>query len=574
MAFYNYELKDRIRDYKFVQYIRRSSKDNEDKQVRSLTGQIEDIDIQVIKPLNLTDIILLQESKSAFKDERPCFEKMMELLKNGQRNAVMVWHPNRIARNYEDGGRFVQLMSDGKLKIVITPYAIFENTPRDKEYLMTEFTRATRDSDDKSEVIKRGNRTKLNAGYIPSGRLPEGLIHIKNEQGEMIQTHNPQQVPLLQKAIKKVTNQIMTPMEALDYLNKDLRYKTLKTRRGGGQSLSKSGWYKILSSPIYIGEIHRTEGIFKTGFPRIIDKEQSDKLEIILNRKMKRNRSKKEWAYTGEITCGDCGGAITMEEKWQIICPVCKTKFHRGKQTSKCPTCNTFIDQMKNSKILHYVWLHCGKQKKTTNGIKCPQTTIQLKDFEKQVDTVLANMQIPEEYTQWALEWIHLISNEEIQDRSATQTNLQKRFNTVQSQLDELLNVLLSRHVTEEEYQNKKELLLLEKQELKEKLDKTSKRADDWMEHTERTFMFATHARYWFEHGTTEQKRTILKTLGSNLTLKDKKLFIQERKPFIEVKKMKEIADLQKQSFEPTENVLFEDKKTMLNSSIPQLLPD
>src|SRR6185312_16814252 len=98
-------------------------------------------------------IPIFDEHQSAFKMGRPKFQALIDLIEKGEVNAVMVWHPNRIARNYADGGRFTQLMSDGKLKLVITPHGIFENSPRDKEYLMTEFTRATRDSDDKSEVV-------------------------------------------------------------------------------------------------------------------------------------------------------------------------------------------------------------------------------------------------------------------------------------------------------------------------------------------------------------------------------------------------------------------------------------
>lgn len=51
---------------------------------------------------------------------------------------------------------------------------------------MTEFTRAARDSGDKSDAVKRGNRTKLKAGFMPSGRLAEGFDHVKNDKGEMV----------------------------------------------------------------------------------------------------------------------------------------------------------------------------------------------------------------------------------------------------------------------------------------------------------------------------------------------------------------------------------------------------
>src|SRR3989344_8073634 len=169
MAFYDNQTVDLIKSLKFAEYLRRSSQDNEDKQMRSIEGQEQDLKEDVINRFKIKIARVFKESQSAFKEGRPEFEQLIQMIENGEINAVMVWHPNRIARNYSDGGQFVQLLSDGKLKLVLTPHGIFEGSPRDQEYLMTEFTRATRDSGDKSEAVKRGNRTKLKLGYIPGG---------------------------------------------------------------------------------------------------------------------------------------------------------------------------------------------------------------------------------------------------------------------------------------------------------------------------------------------------------------------------------------------------------------------
>ncbi len=50
-------------------------------------------------------------------------------------------------------------------------------------------------------------------------------------------------------------------------------------------------------------------------------------------------------------------------------------------------------------------------------------------------------------------------------------------------------------------------------------------------------------ALIWFEYGDMEVKRLILETVGSNLTLADKKLSIKARKPFVREVEKGEILD-------------------------------
>jgi len=53
-----------------------------------------------------------------------------------------------------------------------------------------------------------------------------------------------------------------------------------------------------------------------------------------------------------------------------------------------------------------------------------------------------------------------------------------------------------------------------------------------WLELSEQIFEFASTARDRFEKGDSKVKKEILDAIGSNLTLKDKKLIIEARKPF------------------------------------------
>lgn len=571
MAFFDNQTVILIKSLKFGAYLRRSSQDNEDKQMRSIEGQEQDLKEDVIHRFGLRNVHFFKESQSAFKEGRPYFDEMIQAIESGDINAVMVWHPNRIARNYADGGRFVQLLSDGKLKLVLTPHGIFENSPRDQEYLMTEFTRATRDSGDKSEAVKRGNRTKLKLGFIPSGRLPEGYKHVTNDKGEKITDVDPDRYPLLRKAVQLVLQQTHTPMEALQTLNNQLGYRTKKTRRSGGKPLSRSSWYKLLGNPTYYGLLKRNEGEFEASFPALFTKEEYEKLQIILGNKSTRRWTKKDWAYDGhEMSCGYCGSGIIMEEKWHIVCSACKTKFHKAKDRDKCPNCSLLIREMQSPTIRHFVWVRCSKKKLMPDGGRCPQESYPVKDFEKYVDTLLEALTIPTTFTKWAIKKLKEHNQIEVTDRTEARTRIETNYKSIQTQLDRLLDLLTDGVIENEEYQSKKAKLKLERHSMKQELEKNELRADKGMELTEKCFNFALYARYWFEHGSNEQKRILLRTLGSNLQLKDRILHIQEHKPFIILKNIKAKYGVLLEKFEPADLT----EESIHNPSLAKVIPN
>jgi len=67
---------------------------------------------------------------------------------------------------------------------------------------------------------------------------------------------------------------------------------------------------------------------------------------------------------------------------------------------------------------------------------------------------------------------------------------------------------------------------------VEELLNDTGHRIEGWLRLSEKTFEFACTARRRFATGDLHTKKDILSTIGANLTLKDKKLFIEAKTPF------------------------------------------
>ena len=553
-----YLYKDTIEQYKklkFLVYFRRSSADSEDRQIRSIPGQLLDVNDQLIERFHLNVIKpYFQESQSAFKEGRPDFNEMLRQIEAGEANGVIVWHANRIARNYGDGGRFVQILMDGKIKILMTCFGVFESNPRDLEYLMTEFTRATRDSGDKSEAVKRGNRIKFLEKKQWVGPAKPGYLNVLDPITKETKIEKDQErFPLLDKAIKLILYGNYTPMQALNKLNNEWKYRSRVTKRQGGKPMSKSGWYKLLSDPYLYGLMIRKEGEVMGNDPKMLTIDEYRRMQIIIGRNGRPHVTKHEFAFKEVLRCGECNGSITCEERWQIICPVCKTKFHKGKKTIGCPECETLIESMMKPKILHYIHYHCTKKIKKD----CSQGSITLEKLEKRTDETLKKYEISDKFKDWAIEYLNELNNKETNDRELVRGNIKVAYDDCVKKLDNLLKLKISSQntdgsvITNEEYTAQRKYLLQEKEALMHNMNGTDKRIDSWHELSVKTFNFACYARYHFAHGDLKTKTQILAALGSNLTINDRDILIDGQKHFFLIEKGKKDLEILAKKFEP-----------------------
>lgn len=100
------------------------------------------------------------------------------------------------------------------------------------------------------------------------------------------------------------------------------------------------------------------------------------------------------------------------------------------------------------------------------------------------------------------------------------------------NELDTLLDMKLSGHVNDEEYQIKKEKLSEEKIMVLERIKTWKSKAENWLPQLEEAFNFTTIATEKFNNGTWEDKKYVLSKIGSNFQLKDGKLLYDLKKPY------------------------------------------
>ena len=557
---------------KYFIYCRKST-ESEDRQILSLPAQKREIQTYA-KKHNLDVIGLFSESASAYKIGRNKFNEMIQRIQDGEANGILVWSLNRIARNPLDGGMIIHLLDSGVLKEIRTPSNIIKNDGNAKFMLQIEFAVSKKSSDDNSESVKRGNREKILRGWDHKKHAGYMFFEDPKHNWEKIIIPDPDRFELLQKAIRLVINGERVSI-ALNKLNNEWGYLTPRTRKQGGKPMSLSNFYKILHDDFYCGwlETKKHERV-RGKHIAMISEQEFDQLQKILANKGKSRPKNLNLPYRGMIYCGECGCAVCLDEKYQTICSECKTKFS-SKNQKECINCHTPIAKMNNPTQLHYIYARCTKKRK---NIKCQQKSIKIEELEKQLFEFLSEIEIAPKTETWILKQLKKISEEEINSKKQIRNNLQSIVNNTQAKIDSLFieytSPANSKHelISPEEYKINRDKLKKEQKENEEKLADINQQADMFMKEAENKFNFARIAKSEFQFGNFKKKTEIIRQLGSNLILKDKKITINQEYPWLFIKKTNQkLSTLKHKGFEPEKSIDLYEKNGYIDEVISTL---
>ncbi len=495
---------------RFIAYSRKST-DGEDRQVLSLGDQKRELEVQVDREhLKIVESFLGDEKgerQSAHKRGRPIFKHVMDQIEAGKANGLLVWHPNRIARNAFDGGLVITLMDEGKLAMVKTPTKTYYNAPDDKFFLQMEFGMAKKSSDDNSVVVKRGLKSKIEQGWCPN-RAPLGYLNSKNfeAKGQNTILSDPERFETVKSMWRLMLEGHYSVMQILEKANTEWNLTMRHFKKGSlPKPLSRSNIYKIFTNPYYYGYFEYGTGIerklHKGNHQPMITEEEFWRVQALLGKQGRPRHKHKSFPFTGIMRCGNCGAGITAEEK---------------------------VRKYKNGTIQHFIYYRCTKRKDKA----CPEKYVEAGDLTAQVDFLISNLTISEKFQQWAIKYLHETRKNEAHTKLDAFENKQKELKQIVEQLASLLLKFSSPEnqggalISDIEYQAAKIGLVARKNTLEEILQVQGHGIEQWVELSERTFNFARYSRIWFAKGNTETKRAVFSCLGSNLTIKDKKVAV------------------------------------------------
>ncbi|MHC4270221.1 MAG: recombinase family protein [Planctomycetota bacterium] len=475
---------------KYFIYCRKSS-ESEDRQALSIEAQVKELTQRYVEQERLEVVEILQESFSAKKPGRPVFNAMVKRIQKGEANGIIAWHPDRLARNSLDGGKIIYLLDNGKLQDLKFPTYNLENTPQGKFMLAVMFGQSKYYVDSLSENVKRGNRLKLNKGWLP-GLPPLGYL---NEPRDRTIVKDPERFNIVRKLWDLMLSGNYSVNKILITANEDLGLRTRRFRRSGGNKLTKSGLYSIFAKHFYYGLIERGGITCQGRHEPMITEEEFWRVQRLLGRHGRPRPKKHEFAFTGLMKCAECGCFVTAEEQY-------------------------------NRYGYHYIYYHCTKKRR-----QCSQRYVEIKQLERQIQEVLERISLPQNFIEWAFKYLDGLDVEESKLKKSASTSIEKEQKEVEKNIDNLTSMRIKDFITDEEYLIQRNKLFREKGALKLKLQKGVEN-QDWLEPIKECIIFANRARFWFTKGNLKQKRLVLTSIGSNFLLKDKKLNIQLLKPF------------------------------------------
>ena len=545
-------------------YCRKSS-DSEDKQVQSIeTQQREMYELADRFGLKCNEAARYEESRSAFVVGRLEFEKMINDIEAGRINAILVLHPNRLARNVIDGGRIIDLIDRGKLKEIRTPAHVFRNNATEKFMLGIEFIISKKDSDDKSSFVKNGQKTKAIKGY-PHGLSAIGFINDKTEEkGNRKWFVDDTKFPLVKHLFELFLTGTWSANKLGRHARTELKLTTPKHKKTGNVLIAISAVHTMLRNPIYAGFFYQAGERYElnASLPRIITEEQHYKILRMLASKNIPKTKKHVTTYTGFVQ-SDKGDFVGPDMKFQVICD-CKKKFCYSHRTD-CPKCGKLIVDMDSPKYLEYVYYYNISLRKKS----LPTKSVTETDLQKfTVDYFMENVQLSPALAEWSKKYLHELKDKELEVQRVVSSNTKNEAETAEKRKKKIIQMMADDTISAED--GKKALADLNKT-ISSSRNHTPV-PSDWfdiaLDLTDLTKEFVDT----MQSDDVKSKRVVLSRLGSNLIWNEEKVSITNTKWMnILIEGLKE-AKLKNPKFEPRFCEADKDKTEVFASVRPTLL--
>lgn len=487
----------------YVVYARKSS-ENEDHQVASISDQLKWVNERVA----LLSLPLAgkpyTESQSAKAPGRQAFNEMMEEIKSRDDiKGIICWRINRLSRNPIDTGNLQWLLQTTKIDEIITSEKTYKEA--DADFTMAiEGAQAQRFINDLRKDTLRGMNSKLDKGIAPILAPPGYKNDITKRQGERDIIPDPVQFTLVRKLFEMFMSKNYSVAQLWYEANK------LKVKSNRGNIISETQLYQMLRNPFYTGTrfIYRGE-VYKNGaHKRMLTDAEFDLIQDIMDaRSRPRKQEHAQNLLTGIMRCGECGMMITSEVK---------TKHY------------------KNGKSQTFVYYRCTKKK---HGIKCRQPYLPAKELEEQVSSFLDSITLSQPFADWAIKWLQVMHANQQELRAAKYNVTEQAYQEVVTQIERATEMMVKGAVSIDKGMSIQKELELKKSTLFEELSKMDVHVTEWNHLAIQTFDLVKNIRERFENGSIEQRKTILRAVGSDLTVYDRKVDISIRNPFEYIQK-------------------------------------
>jgi site-specific DNA recombinase len=502
-------------------YARKSS-EGEDRQSLSIPSQIED-DTKLQERHGLIVADTITDSASAkIPFNRGGYSSMMKRIKKGEASGIIVWKIDRLARNHLEWGELMHLLQTGVIQSIWTMHREYQS--RDSALLIgLEASMATQYSVDLAEVVKRGLYKKLAIGQPPI-IAPPGYSNTKNvESGSNSIIPDPERWVPMRKAFDLILTRQYSIGKVASILNNEYNFRTRSSRDRTGSPIAVSVLHRALTNIFYTGYFNYKSKQYKGSYKPMITLEEFDRVQAILGKIDKAKPQKHDFAFTGFIKCGCCGCAITASKKMKKI-----------KTTGEYKT---------------YTFYHCTKRKGASACADKEYTTE--KEMLALIEQELETIALLPEWKEWAINMAKADYEDELSKQKKQLKDTVDYEQKLLLELDTLLDLRISKEITEEKYLEKKterEALLIRVQERRRRSETN---VNIWIDRISEILEFAVNALTLFKTGDDELQKSICSQLGRNWVLQKKRLTFTRYKWFYDIENLKNHFEAEKEWLEP-----------------------
>lgn len=361
-----------------VLYLRKSSKDTDEKQVNSIPRQRNDVDSYLEKNALVEDdpdrkLVydldkdLFQEDASAKVVGRPVFNEMIRAVKKNKYDVLVCTELSRLSRNAVDNGTLVQLLEEGSLKEIRTLDHRFTRTPTDKFTLTLFLSVAKYENDQRALNTASGLRLQRGKG-VTTYRAPLGYINCGTKKGEKWVEPDPESF----HRCKELWDLFLTDSYSLKELKShaDKIGVTLLAKDDRSRP-SLMTIRNMLGSRYYTGMIrdHDAHGLeiwINGNHEAMVSEADFEKAQIILQKRGYRHAKMDKAPSLAEIVkaimvsglytvhrkdLGEVRAPILFSEKVRYTCAHCKHRYYSA-EPKNCQRCNTPVNEQ--TKIEHH----------------------------------------------------------------------------------------------------------------------------------------------------------------------------------------------------------------------------
>jgi site-specific DNA recombinase len=471
---------------KAVAYARVSSKEQEKEgfsipaQQKLLHGYAQASRLNVVQ--EYVDI------ETAKHTGRTNFEEMVRYLKaHSNTRIVLVEKTDRLYRNLKDWVTLDGL--DIEIHLVKEGIVLSRDSKSSEKFVHgIKVLMAKNYIDNLSEEARKGQQEKAEQGIWPA-KAPLGYRNVAGPDGKKIIEPDPAKAGTITHLFGWYATGTLSLKEAAA----KAKSVGLVYRRTGGP-LPVSNIHAILRNRLYTGNFEWHGRRYKGRHQPLVTQELWDRVQGVLDGRnaRKTHSSKRDFAFSGLMSCGHCGCAMVGELK-------------KGR----------------------YVYYHCTGYKG-----KCAEPYVREEVVADKFSQVLGRLDFGDEVLSWITKGLREGHADEQKEHEAAITRLQAEHDRLRHRLHAMYVDKLDGRVDQSFYSQMSEQWQLEQDKLMREITRHQAADRSYLNEGARLLEIAQSARRLFFKQQPSEQRRLLNFVLSNSTWKDGKLTPTFRQPF------------------------------------------